>query len=647
MRNIEKIKPTGIFTNYIFKAIPLAFDESMSYYETLCALLSYLKETVIPAVNNNAEAVLELQGLYTELKNYVDNYFNNLDVQEEINNKLDAMAEDGTLDDIINQQIFSDLNNDIDNIENTMGDLDNLTTVTKTNLVDSINLSNYNQSLYLSPFMVYNTNDNLTGHLQGACINGNVLYQLRQGETETAGKIYKFNYNTQSYVGIIENVPLYHGNDAVWLNNKIYIACTTSNTDKRICVYDEVNGTSSIIEPINDLTSYGVVGVDKLDNNVIIWVLNSTNNNLTNDKFLSLNPNTLTYSEMTVNDPNNILNFVNTSVVRQSFTICNNEIYILLDVPHVLVAGTIADNTITLNKIYNLPFYDGNNQAINELEGVCVIDNSNYPYGSLMLTGRTYQTYRNINNAFGSDTLQTYVVNPKSGSTFLGYSGDGVVQTKENKANPISVNKSATTLKEIGSSSYPYKDLIRGINGVNNLTCNGGGYIYIRDSGTYYLPFLYNVKNIHIYADGSNKPTIYIGEMDCCNITFETVGANSKITIKATDTTNSRIIFYNSNINFIASSNNIEFNDCQIRISGTTLRTRRCIVNNSVHVSSNYVISCDDASTFIDGINSWTVYSGDKYIQCGGSSIVFTGAGSGNVVKIGGAFVGAINNTQP
>ena len=80
--NIEviKAKETGLFTNYIFKAIPLAFDESMSYYETLCGLLSYLKDTVIPTVNNNADAVSELQNLYVELKTYVDDYFKDLEI---------------------------------------------------------------------------------------------------------------------------------------------------------------------------------------------------------------------------------------------------------------------------------------------------------------------------------------------------------------------------------------------------------------------------------------------------------------------------------------------------------------------------------------------------------------------------------------
>ena len=105
MINVEnsKIQNPLPFRVFCQKVIPLAFDESMSYLELLYALLHYLKETVIPAVNNNADGIEELQNLYTQLKTYVDNYFENLDVQEEINNKLDEMAESGELANIIAQ----------------------------------------------------------------------------------------------------------------------------------------------------------------------------------------------------------------------------------------------------------------------------------------------------------------------------------------------------------------------------------------------------------------------------------------------------------------------------------------------------------------------------------------------------------------
>ena len=47
------------------------------------------------------ETVDEYIAKFVELKDFVDTYFENLDVQDEINNKLDEMAEDGTLTRII------------------------------------------------------------------------------------------------------------------------------------------------------------------------------------------------------------------------------------------------------------------------------------------------------------------------------------------------------------------------------------------------------------------------------------------------------------------------------------------------------------------------------------------------------------------
>lgn len=129
MKNVEKIEPTGLFTNYIFKAIPLAFDESLSYYECLCGLLSYLKETVIPTVNNNANAIIEVQNLMTQLQNYVNNYFTNLDVQNEINNKLDDMIKDGSL-----QKIVDNYFNEVTKMINDQNDkITNLSNITQTN----------------------------------------------------------------------------------------------------------------------------------------------------------------------------------------------------------------------------------------------------------------------------------------------------------------------------------------------------------------------------------------------------------------------------------------------------------------------------------------------------------------------------------
>ncbi len=102
--NIQNLKPFPRFCMSI-GAIPTSYMYSLSYEEQLLWLCKFLQDTVIPAVNNNGQAVAELQALYIQLKDYVDNYFTNLDVQQEINKKLDEMAESGELTEIIAQYL--------------------------------------------------------------------------------------------------------------------------------------------------------------------------------------------------------------------------------------------------------------------------------------------------------------------------------------------------------------------------------------------------------------------------------------------------------------------------------------------------------------------------------------------------------------
>lgn len=63
---------------------------------------------------NTKEVVENYIEQFNELHDYVHDYFDNLDVQEEINNKLDAMVEDGTMAEIINQEIFGELNDKVE-----------------------------------------------------------------------------------------------------------------------------------------------------------------------------------------------------------------------------------------------------------------------------------------------------------------------------------------------------------------------------------------------------------------------------------------------------------------------------------------------------------------------------------------------------
>lgn len=100
---IEKAHDVPPFVRYCSAIIPTMFDDSLSYYEALCALNNFIQKNLVEVINNNASVTEEYIKLAEDLKVYVENYFDNLDVQEEINNKLDQMAEDGTLTEIIAQ----------------------------------------------------------------------------------------------------------------------------------------------------------------------------------------------------------------------------------------------------------------------------------------------------------------------------------------------------------------------------------------------------------------------------------------------------------------------------------------------------------------------------------------------------------------
>lgn len=98
---IQHSRPVPPFLMWCSATIPAVFDNSMTYYETLCALTKWLQDNLVNVVNNNASVTEEYINKVNELQEYVENYFANLDVQEEINNKLDEMADDGTLQEIV------------------------------------------------------------------------------------------------------------------------------------------------------------------------------------------------------------------------------------------------------------------------------------------------------------------------------------------------------------------------------------------------------------------------------------------------------------------------------------------------------------------------------------------------------------------
>lgn len=126
------------------RLLPISIDQSLSDYEFLCKVVQYLNE-VIDELNKMGATVEGLTEAFNTLKEYVDNFFNNLNVQEEVNNKINQMVTDGTFD-----TIFSKLfKNNFDSINEKFNQV-NADIVATNARLDSLTITDdqiYNQSL--------------------------------------------------------------------------------------------------------------------------------------------------------------------------------------------------------------------------------------------------------------------------------------------------------------------------------------------------------------------------------------------------------------------------------------------------------------------------------------------------------------------
>lgn len=125
---------------YTIGMIPSSYKQSLTYEEQIMAIGNYLEEIVFPAINNNAEALVELQNLFIELKNYVENYFDNLDIQQEVDNKIEELLQSGQLDEIITS--YLELNGIL--AFNTVNDLKNATNIINGSFTRTFGKVNYN-----------------------------------------------------------------------------------------------------------------------------------------------------------------------------------------------------------------------------------------------------------------------------------------------------------------------------------------------------------------------------------------------------------------------------------------------------------------------------------------------------------------------
>ena len=99
MANYNPTKEMKPFKYWVQSTLPMVYDDTLTYYELLSKVIAYINQLI-----ENDDALIQN---FEILKEYVDTYFENLDVSEEINKALDEMAESGQLTDIIGAALAS------------------------------------------------------------------------------------------------------------------------------------------------------------------------------------------------------------------------------------------------------------------------------------------------------------------------------------------------------------------------------------------------------------------------------------------------------------------------------------------------------------------------------------------------------------
>lgn len=271
------------FRRFVLQNFPFIEEDfdALTDYELICKVVEYLNnviqsqneviaevgrfETDVNNEINTFETIItnnynRLEGLFVELKSYVDNYFDNLDVQEEINNKLDEMVDAGTLQEIITTYIQSNVAWTFD----TVADMKLATNLVNGSFARTLGFYDINDgggSLYkISDSGVANEIDTIAvGNLFANLVNQNSM-NVKQfgakgdGETDETTLLNRvFSWCNDKKVGkIIFPEGTYIVTDSVTIySNSIIEGCGKDNTIIKMNVSDDTETNHYILDFTN------------------------------------------------------------------------------------------------------------------------------------------------------------------------------------------------------------------------------------------------------------------------------------------------------------------------------------------------------------------------------------------------------------
>lgn len=482
-------------------AFPTAFSDSMTVYECLAWLYKYLDKFITPTLNTTVEGL-------AELKYYVEHYFDNLDVQEEINNKLDAMVEDGTLAEIINQEIFNELNGKVD--QNT-ADIDALE-----NKLDFANLK-------VTQDLIYQPVGQSGNNFQGAVVDDNNIMYVYNENNFPNGDLLRFNIVSHEYVDSISNLNFFHGNSLTLLNGDMYVA-PYKNSDgeannKTMIKYTLATGSATTISSFTSEVYDAVFGVAQYDNKIIAALKAGADYTPSSNKYVLFDPTTQTSQTFTVNRNNIWMD----DCQDQDIEVINNKLYLLTSPKNMIYEFEIDSTALTLNlnKVYDLGLKDELGLDFCEFQALSRVRSGDFGEDSFIV------------NAVDFDNEAAPVLSLKS---YLGRLNSNVnpflppITTNFNTQKRIDIyvtRAGGSNLLENGSSTYPFKSINRAINFANNSGHVAVRDILITDNSDYWVGKQTN-KTLSI-TWSSNAPTIHMDELVNCDVHIDGVGNSTTL----------------------------------------------------------------------------------------------------------------------
>lgn len=539
------------------KVIALEFNPNWSLYENVCAIAGKLNE-VISAQNLVIDQVNTLTIMYQELKDYVNNYFDNLDVQDEINKKLDELLESGELGDLIDEWL-QDLANDYVRKDDPFS----------TNIFYTELLGQHRWDVL--------TTDYTYSEIQSMTSDGSYYYISACTSTNTVGKILKFDLNN-NFVSMVN------------LSTSGHTKIVYSSQLNKIIIYPRYyqdNASPTYIQTIDTTLNstsleqheIGATITNMFEHNNILYFIKNINNWLNPIPVFILNTDfTISTTEFLIaqfNDGDD--NFVDGHI--QFFTMDDNYFYLFRSNPNACVISDYNGNAI---KKFNIMCFD---RLLGEVEGGYIRDGYVYMVTSTNAKDTNEITYANVHR-----------MNFQNGNFAFSQSHNSKV-IDEASFN-VYVNNTYTGFFSDGTQAYPFKDIQSAVGYLrHNRETHKLYYIVIQTAGTYEQVYFDNM-NITFYGNVSGISFNYVQAYSCGSVRFHNIYFNRLIG-------NDSNIFV-SNSTFADINNVVALNRCNYSEYNCTYGTEN---NNIIATGSRVLSNCN----LINTISSEFTHQGNQF----------------------------------